>query len=148
MGMKFSYNGQEYRIVFKHDPPQDLGAHRGHELAIASVNGMQRVCCVECHPDGWGRPLPLWPISPKRDARNTDCFIQIRLRDSWETIWFGRSKVNLSAGDRFCKKAGREASLANALGFTFAEAYDGSFEDHAWACYDAASPVSYGVVLE
>jgi hypothetical protein len=97
-----------------------------------------------CHEDG----LPLWPTSPKRDARNTTCYIQLRLDGRWVTHFSGRSKVNISAGDRFSKKAGREASLAKALGDTFASAVDGGFADHAWACYDNASPVSYGVVLE
>jgi hypothetical protein len=145
--MKFNYYGSEYRIVFRHDPPQEIGAHRGHDLEVAFVNGMQRVCCVWCHPDGLGRPLPLWPVSAKRDARNTTCYIQLRLDGRWVNYFEGRSKVNISAGDRFCKKAGREASLAKALGETFASAIDGSFADHAWACYDAASPVSCGVVL-
>ncbi len=117
--MNFRHDGNLYRIVFHHDPSNELGAHIGHTITILPVYGKLRLCCLGCDPSGV--PLPLWPIN-KKDTRNTTCLIQAQrselkmsgIRLHWETVLVGRSRLNVKAGDVFTKADGRKAALENA----------------------------------
>ncbi len=130
--MRFKFNGNEYRIVFRHDPSEKLGAHVGHHLSVRRSFGQLRVVCDYCEG------ALIFPLSKKKDIRNTDCYVQINIgiaeHPYWVKVYEGRSKLNVKEGDIFSKKGGREASLADAIG-KFSEVEDGSFADAAWAAY-------------
>ncbi len=134
--MNFEFNGNKYRIVFRHDPNRLLSAHIGHACEVRKDKAKNRTItvCLKCRivigTDGAiGATLP-----KSMRVRKTWCVIQYYdftraqaagevisgvgitkgLYD-WKDFVGGCGTPNVEMGDVFNRADGREASLKNTL---------------------------------
>ncbi len=145
--MNFKHESKEYRIVFRHDRPRDLSAHVGHNLTVGHVDGVDTgtgrllICCLDCSGPTKGSALALWPLG-KKHVRCTHVEIQIKTSlGTWVTVVEGTGKVNVKAGDKFSRAAGREAALTNAVGDYVSQRFKtGAFENKVWITFFSRRP--------
>ncbi len=141
--MKFTHNGKEYRIIFRHDRSRALSAHVGHSLTVIPEDGFGgkkrlSIGCFTCRGPEPGTALKLFPLNNKQ-TRRTHVEIQVKVfTDTWITLHSGTGKVNQKAGDVFSRGAGREAALVNAIGKP--ECAKGTFEYAVWLAFFARKP--------
>lgn len=142
--MQFQFNGEYYRIIFRHDPPLDLASHpadppQGREEHVVEVRtggttgpehkvtniGRPVLVCATCTAKRGGIVDVILYASNKKALkyRGTTCIIaQVKEpagpnRERAELVSFGvgRGKVNLKAKDRFTRAGGCAASLEDSL---------------------------------
>ncbi len=127
--MNFEFNGNTYRIVFKHDPNRLLSAHIGHACEVRKDKEKNRTItvCLKCRIV-IGTDAPYGTLPKALRVRKTWCVIQVRRPDSdfqsgtaiaklnrFRDVVYGMGKPNVYEGDRFNLKAGRVHSLQSAL---------------------------------
>jgi hypothetical protein len=118
--MTFTFEDQQFRIVFHHEPSRRLVDHLGHDVEIrrSSVNGKFKpaeIVCWKCAKKTGG-PLRLAPLTRSEQRRNTVCVIMTQIQGKWvATDFLGVSRLNMDAGDQFSRQAGREAALRDTL---------------------------------
>lgn len=129
--MNFTFNGNLYRIVFRHDPNRLLSAHIGHMTSIMKHPDYGVVTmCLQCKMviGACRHTLP-----KALRVRKTWCVIQVdalarKIKDGeeisgielargerWKDVTHGCGRPNVKEGDRFNLKAGRVHSLQDAL---------------------------------
>ena len=127
--MRFTYNGNEFRICFRHDKSILLADHIGHSVQImrgsritdggSEVDFRVVLYCVSCRCLVGTVPK----IIRKRTTRCSVQFLQYpaetvngeHIREVWKRLVHGTGTPNTKAGDRFNKEDGRKFSLSNAL---------------------------------
>lgn len=141
--MKFTLDGQEYRIGFQHDKPRDWYSHFRCGSAVSFVfdDGQVTLFCGRCRVSladvgpTMARKLTACVGEIKTDAeavravlaaanareiarelaRNVNCAIYAKREGAWVAIYTGSSRLNTDEGDRYDREAGRLAALRNAL---------------------------------
>jgi hypothetical protein len=124
--MQFEFDGETYRIAFRHPVPSGLAYHAGHAVAlIRDTNqktrrpqGPTRLICEECEVR-FGRPVRI-SLRRKDEVRSIVCVIYVcRSRENskpeWEAVGGGESRLNRKAKDRYTREGGRQAALNAAL---------------------------------
>ena len=132
--MTFEFQGAKYRIGFRHAKPLDWGAHRNHNVVLEQLGpGTSGPTVLMCETCGG---LQLSHLSKSMRIRSTVCVILREDPDGWKTIGSAAGKLNVKAGDRFEKEAGRIAALAAALE-SLPEFFSKNreFRNAAWAAY-------------
>ena len=134
--MRFTFQGNTYRIVFRHEKSRLMSDHVGHAVEIRKpAPHFKHVAlfCVTCKlqiggytkqdPSNWAHVYAL----PKRlRQRKTWCCIQVEepnpsalfpdaAKPTWLDILSGCGRPNYEQGDVFERKAGREAAFVNTL---------------------------------
>lgn len=140
--MRFEFQGNEYRIVFRHDPSRELSAHVGHNVFLgpAIQDGHVILCCNDCREPGSSEyALTLYPVGKNQSRRQTHVSIEFLLGKCWIPLIKSSSRVNAKAGDKFNRNDGREAALANAVGDCMVNG-KGTFGYHVWRCYFSRKP--------
>jgi hypothetical protein len=128
--MQFTVDGKRYRIGFHHDPPglRKWATHVKHRVELrqrfeTGPDAPTELWCADC-------ALKLAPLTLREQARNTHCKI-VRLEASGVTVLATSSgKLNVKAGDRFDREAGRRAALNAAL-----STLPRDFREAAWKAY-------------
>jgi hypothetical protein len=122
--LTFIFEGQRYRIIFRHDISRRLGDHLGHEVYLTRgpVNhrgpfGATYLVCETCTSKyRLDQPLKLTNLSRREKKRMTFCSIAAERDGEWMTGDFnGSATVNEDAGDIFSREEGRRHALIDAL---------------------------------
>lgn len=127
--MRFEFEGNTYRILFKHDKSIELGQHLGHTLHVKHHPRLGVVAeCYECDI-----VIGRVPLTKALCIRRTHCTIQalINTTQKWADSVSGDGTPNLDAGDTFNRTKGRTASLKNALYGT-----SPAFKEMAWKAFN------------
>lgn len=114
--MTFEFQGAKYRIGFRHDKSRDWDAHREHKVSIERDRSLMEstplgpafLYCNDCQ-------IRLSHVPKDERLRSTRCVVLRRDADEWRPIGEAAGRLNVKAGDRFEKEAGRVAALAAAL---------------------------------
>ncbi len=149
--MRFTFNGTQFRICFKHDKSRRWSDHIGHTAEI--LPGGKVHYCGTCRLDIGGVPKA-------QRKRKTWCVIQFlrkfngtpradRLGGDWVDFVAARGRPNEDAGDCFDKTQGREHALRNAMlerpeatiaGLFAFKPLDREFRAVAWKAYRERKP--------
>ena len=114
--MKFRFKGRLFRIVFQHDLSRAWSDHMGHSVRIgrfAAKTGKIVLWCSDCK-------TIIGNVPKRLRQRETHCSIEecvagvLPVDSEWRILAAGSSRTNRKAGDRFERRAGREAALQNA----------------------------------
>lgn len=129
--MKFTFNGAEFRIVFRHDPSRMIGDHIGHNSCIMRHDrfGIVMQCtdcrviigsCMHTLPKAL-RVRKTWcaiqynELKQKLDRGEEVSGIYLNRGRHWADLVTGCGTPNVDKGDTFNRAEGRMKALSNAL---------------------------------
>jgi hypothetical protein len=113
--MRFTFEGTECRIAFRHDRPRGWANHFQHKISFRrpersyqdqtkTKGGPVELWCVACN-------LKLGPLAKNERVRNCHCRIMV----GQAVVASGSARLNVKAGDHYNRELGREAALRAAL---------------------------------